>query len=294
MEPAIKRQLPGPLQLLADEIEGAAGAAIEVRVGVPNPSGFYPQCMSAQIDLDPVRMTVFCPQGLGVREPQYPELCSAFAHELLHLRRTFVERVPAIYQIAGMAYYPSCRDEQIGVYSVCGLESAIEHIVIEPLIAEYGIEHQPDFIRADAWMTVPPRPWRNERLQRWMCMGAWIKTQFLTPDESTRETAERVMERVGLLADARELTDQLRRLRAAANPVRGKELMSLHACAAFEIEPAEMKLFYYRKPAANELWPLASRLQMAAAELIPGGIGVGQRCSLTHDELLGWANKREA
>jgi hypothetical protein len=259
MQSEHKSQLPAALRGLVDIIESAAGAEIEVQCGVSRIDASSPTAMLGEISLgSPVRITLFCPQGTGAIQRQYPEPYATFCHELLHLRRTFVERIPAIYQIAGMAYgptenHPRYTAECLQMFSVRGLEMALEHMVIEPQVAEYGIGFVPYFIGVEAWKTVPARPWKHEVLQRWLCMDAWIKTQFLTPDERAREDAERVMERVGLLADARRFTDQLRQLRAAPDGVRAKEAMCLAACAAFRISPADMGLLYHLRPGNNVL-----------------------------------------
>ena len=264
MEAKIKEQLPGTLRALVDEIETAAGSEIEVRCGVSHSSQSCPGGMAADINFgDPVCITVFCPQGIGATRQPYPTPYAEFCHELLHLRRTFIEKVPAIFQIVGMVYgpvenHPVYEAWLLQTFSVRGLETALEHIIIEPQVSEYGIEHIPCLIGVEAWNTVPSRPWAYEYVQRWACMDAWIKTQFLTPYESARVAAERVMERVGLLGDARRLTDRLRILRSMPNSVPAKEAMCVAACEAFQIEPSKMGLLYHRKTGVDELLPLDS------------------------------------
>jgi len=68
--------------------------------------------------------------------------------------------------------------------------------------------------------------------------------------------AERIMERVGLAADARRLTDRLRILRSMPDGVPATEAMCVAACEAFQIDPFKMGLLYHRKPGANELLSL--------------------------------------
>jgi hypothetical protein len=66
------------------------------------------------------------------------------------------------------------------------------------------------------------------------------------------------MERVGLLADARRLTDRLRILRSMPDGVPAKEAMCVAACEAFQIEPSKIGLLYHRKPGVDE--PVARRV----------------------------------
>jgi hypothetical protein len=275
METEIKRQLPATLQALVDEIEAAAGAKIEVRCGVTHATACSGG-MAGEINLgDPIRITLFCPQG--------PEVCNlstylaqpyaAFAHELLHLRRTFVERIPALYQIVGMAYgptndHPVYTAECLQTFSVRGLEMLLEHIVIEPQIADYGIPYTPNYIDTRAWKTIPPRPWKHEFLQRWFCLDAWIKTQLLQPHEEVRKCAEFPMEKAGLRAAARRLTDRLRILRSMPDGVPAKEAMCVAACEAFGIEPAKMGLLYYQRPGLSYLRQLDIQLRNGYREAL--------------------------
>ena len=278
MESKIKRRLPGTLQALVDEIETAAGSEIEVRCGVAHATAWGPpeaQGMAGDINLgDPVRITLFCPQGPeACNLSTFPEPYAAFAHELLHLRRTFVERIPAIYRIVGMAYgptndHPVYTTECLQTFSVRGLEMLLEHIVIEPQITDYGIPHIPCYIDTRAWKTIPPRPWKHEFLQRWFCLDAWINTQLLQPYEQVRKCAEFPMEKAGLRAAARRLTDRLRILRSMPDGVPAKEAMCVAACEAFGIEPAKMGLLYYQRPGLSYLRQLDIQLRNGYREAL--------------------------
>src|SRR4051812_36969393 len=124
MELQYMRQLTPALRALVDEIETSAGSEITVRLvgGVPKP-------LCGEINLgDPVRMTLISAQDISeTLPPCYPKPFAAFCHELLHLRRIFIERVPSVFQIEGMAYGPTENHpvftlEALRVFSAVGLD----------------------------------------------------------------------------------------------------------------------------------------------------------------------------
>jgi hypothetical protein len=244
--------LPAPLRALVDEIETAMGTEIMLA-----PTGGMPKRMCGKITFnDPVKAVLTYAHDPSEVNPLYPSPYAQFCHELLHLRRTFVEKVPAIFQIDGMEYDPAAANRPFfttarEVYSVSGLESLLEHVVIEPQVERYGIKHQPVFIGPGTWDTVPPIPWEHHALQRWMCIHSWVQTQFFSCDR-TREAAERAMEKVGLLSLARHLTNELRWLRDSPDVVEAKEVMCLTACAVLGVYPSKMRLLYHLRPGSNE------------------------------------------
>jgi hypothetical protein len=254
--------LPAPLRALVDEVETAMGTDILLEA-----TGGVPKRMCGKLTLsDPVKVTLMFALDPSEVVPCYSSPYAAFCHELLHLRRTFVETVPAIFQIDGMEYepitdHPVYTSECLEVYSVRGLEMLLEHIVIEPQVERYGIKHQPVFIRPEVWDTIPPLPWKHEALQRWLCMRAWVLTQFHSCDR-TREAAERAMEKLGLLALARHLTGELQWLRDSPDVVEAKEVMCLTACAVLGVNPSKVHLMYHLKPGCNESRSLPHSIQL--------------------------------
>src|ERR1035437_7831767 len=110
MEAKLKQQLPGTLQVLVDEIETAAGVEIEVgQVAaiaglLPGPyGGSAPTLRAATLmfgadakNAQGIRFIVNHTGDIAAGQPPHSVPYTGFCHELLHLKRYIVDRVPII------------------------------------------------------------------------------------------------------------------------------------------------------------------------------------------------------
>lgn len=253
-----------------DEIETAAHVQIafrQVRDFCPPESPMFATISFGDPEAKPWNVTVGEPKNYAVRVtvtyrddiadvvPGYPKPYACLVHELLHVRRYLVEKVPAVYCIAGIPQ--SGRESQdrlftapgLGMlFSVQGMEQTLEHIVIDRQVPNYIPDYPPlSFCAPEVWDTVPNKSWKNEFLQRWLCLQEWVKVAFLSSDVRILNRALQVMEQVDLCRDALRFVAQLQCLLHSPDPVKAKEAMALAACEAFHISPAAMMLLYEGK-----------------------------------------------
>ena len=220
MEIEIRRQLPGTLRVLVDEIESAAGVEISVERVPDLPTEMEAQICWGHIPAKPWNLmmgngparaedyiphvTIHYKSDLAAADPIRPAVFRAIwcpepfallCHELLHVRRYLVEQIPAVYFISGVPQ--GNPDPQKQITTVQGMETLLEHLVIEPRVRNYGFDHPLRFCWRGLWDLIPPKP--CEFSIHWQLMYEWLKVQFLNEDEGIKHYAAENMQKLGWL-----------------------------------------------------------------------------------------------
>ena len=247
MKSEYKSQLPATLRALVDEIESAAGVEISVKRAPDLPVNLLADIkwgdMGGPVTLS---LTLWYKSDLGATSDCYPLPFAMVAHELLHFRRYTVEHVPSVFSIRGVPQ--SHQDAAMRVTTVLGIETLLEHLIIEPRVRNYGFDYPLNFCCRAYWEHIPPKPWATPEFNvHWQLMNEYLQTVFLCENITVKQCALQVMQRLGWLDEARSAADTLRAIMLGTDAVRMKEEMALAACKAFWI-PAETVgiLYQYR------------------------------------------------
>lgn len=281
MEYKYRSQLPAILQALVDEIETAARTEIGIIVdrlmaanmqaemtflGVAPAAPYGVMEVSKTGNFGPPRLNVRVRGDLSATTfDGYPAPFAMFAHELLHLRRSFVDRVPVVCFVAGK---PQANQGPRALGFSCeNLERTLEHAVIEPQVRRYVPEQPLRFVTR--WETVPSPPFAFSGSvfdALWICLSFWVRSRFLDLDMGNQKRARDRMEQLGLLAVARAYTDHLDRLMGSPDAERAKEQMVAATCSVLGLRREFIGLAYgpYIRPVPvditvpRDLRPLAS------------------------------------
>lgn len=267
MEQWLKARLPEAVRLLLDEIEAVTHveiafkhvpdlwppeAGMSTTISFGNPDSEPWSVHVGEPSSDAIHVTVNYRDDIGSSYPYYPKPYGCLAHELLHVHRYLVEKVPILYCIQGIPQ--SGRESQDRLFtapgfgmlfSVQGMEQTLEHLVIERQVPNYISGYPPlSLCLREVWDSVPKKPWKYEFLQRWLVLQEWVKAVFVSSDVAVLKRALEVMEQVDLARDGWRFAAQLHLLLASPDPVAAKQAMALAACQAFRIPPAAMMLLY--------------------------------------------------
>jgi len=242
-----KRGLPSIVRSLVDEIEAGTGAEVLAERGDPA----YGRGMSGFLSFTwPPHLEINYRETLADVGAAYPEPYHQLTHELLHMRRYFLDRVPAVYKIEGMADSLDSRLGGLDVssiaseYTALGIESALEHIFIENRIGEmFGWSVNQTCLKNWEYGTHRPQ-WINPHLTGWLLMLQWLKARFQNAEMAIRQRADEVMVAESLLAQAEALGAAVREALAAPDPIAAKERLVLAACRAFGVPPPAVRLMY--------------------------------------------------
>jgi hypothetical protein len=233
MDAQIKESLPAPLQGLVDEIETAGGHEIAVQ-HAPD-LGAVPMLTNLHWEGCDLKVTIKYRDEIDSVVPAGPVPYSVFGHELLHLRRYLVDRVPMFGRIHDASW------------QAIDIESMLEHLVVESQLKNYGFDFPISLSSREHWNNIPSKD--LEQARRYVVMDAWTRIQFLTEDPAERAAMEAfaapIVKQQGLIPEAEYLTDELRWLLASPDPVKAKEAMSLVMCRVCCILPDLIKLAQY-------------------------------------------------
>jgi hypothetical protein len=248
MQSEYKDQLPASLQDLVDEIETAAGVEISVKRAPDLPVNMLADLgwgdMGGPVTL---RLTLWYKSDLRATDGCYPVPFAMCCHELLHFKRSVVEHVPCVFSIRDVPQ--SHPDPAARVTTVLGIETLLEHLVIEPQVRKYGFDYPLNFCCGAYWEHVPPRPWATPEFKvHWQLMNEYLQTVFLCENITVKRCASQVMQGLGWLDQARAAADLMAQaLRFAGDPtmaVEAKAATALVACIAFQIPVGAMGLLY--------------------------------------------------
>ena len=254
MEIEFKRNLPGTLQALVDEIETAAHREIVVE-HVPNLSCgahavmIFGDCGQPGATPDSLQLILKFKGDPAATNRIFREPYGMMLHELLHMRRWIVEQIPCLHFIEGLPPASVAPDEDPvkRLFTTAGIDELIEHIGIEQAMPTYGFEghHRASF--QEVWDSFPSQPWKNWAAMRWVVLQEWIRVVFMTRDSHLWHHAEGVMRRFGMLDEARQLTDWFKLLLSSPDKVNAKYGMTLMLAIVFRIPPENFRFLERRQ-----------------------------------------------
>ena len=254
MENEIRRQLPGTLQRLVDEVETAGGVEIEVRRD-PNQQTtaeartLYGDHGQAGATPDSLSLILSFKGDIAATDKIYRQPFAVVAHELLHLRRWVVQQVPGIHSITGLptSSAPVQGDAVARLFTTTGLDELVEHSVIDPSLPDYGLDFPNRGSIPEIWDAFPNQPWEKWGMMRWIVLQEFLRVHFLVRNSQLQRYAEDVMRRFGMLDEGRWLVEQFRWLLASPDQVAAKFGACFCLCVVFHIPPTEF-MFLERRP----------------------------------------------
>jgi hypothetical protein len=190
MDVFYKGQLPGAVATLVDRIES-----------------FTKREISVEIDSRPVSTTSPNPDRLAARitpteaaivlrsRDVFP--AHAVLHELLHIERMWVERVPQLLPI----HDP--RGTRIKIAT--DIENALEHLVIVPREADYGFDPYPYWNETSRrnWAEYPWPAMADPWSRRKACLLGWLTVFYLVNDPGVKSHVAECLRKEGLLDEAK-------------------------------------------------------------------------------------------
>lgn len=200
MEKRFLERLSPDTQRLVNEIEAFAAIEIGVR-SAPTPS--------LKTAANPKLVTLMATEKgatLLYREESGFQSGAAL-HELLHLRRYWLDSVP---QLAAL-------DDPQGdkVRIANEIENTLEHLVIYPQEAQYGIdpylginEGERERWQAYPWVDIN-EPWARRKT----ALLSWLTVDALVTDEAVKALAHRYLENEEILEEAVNFSDKIQRLK---------------------------------------------------------------------------------
>lgn len=199
MEKAFLERLGAAIQGLVQEIEDFASTEIEIR-STPAPTSESIQPPKAVMLIASEHGATLLCRDLNDFQPQ------AVLHELLHLRRYWIDFVPQIRPVDDPDGEKTKLSNQI--------ENTLEHITIAPKEQAYGFEPYATYLETSKrnWETYP---WRNidePWARRKNCLLNWLTTYFLVRDPVVKQCAKRCLEEEGLLSEAISFSQKIERV----------------------------------------------------------------------------------
>lgn len=199
MEQTFLRRLNADIRRLVEEIEAFAGTEIEVR---PAPAPTRPgerEPKAAVLIASEHRATLLC------RTDQEPPP-QAVLHELLHLQRYWVERVPQ--------FVPAADPDGEKTKIAHEVENALEHLIIIPREAGYGFNPYPAWNeRARANWGAYPWPAVTEAwARRKHGLLSYLTTSFLVTDAQLKRLADEALAAERLLLEAQKFSQRITRV----------------------------------------------------------------------------------
>lgn len=230
--------LPENVRTLVDDLERFGQREIEVaRNPYPeNPADPNPRGPGAQIHTDDGCATIFYYDS--------PVPAQGMLHELLHIRRYWVDAVPQLVPRAA---------EQANLWRITSsIEGALEHLVIVPSEEEYGFE------RFDHWNRTVAAGWsRIEATQDDpvlpVCLIGWLSARFLVNDKAVRQLVHDAIERAGHAGAAGQFATRIRGilLSSTTEGAAAQKLSALRATVrAVQQRPEDFELVFV-DPAAR-------------------------------------------
>lgn len=243
MEGRYRDVLPRGLQLLVDEIETSARAPVVVE---EDPTNCTEMAAMATVG----RPTVIIRGQWDATSEYHTQPYQPVLHELLHLRRAFVEGVPAL-EIRGIQFADA------DTADLANIHNALEHCIIDRRHEQYGFP-PPVWDMRDVW-GLPVPTGISDLARRWCLVGWWLQTHFLSNDES-REAGRKVMAAAGMADTARFISGPFKHVLRHPEAAR----MAVAGMIGIPLERAWLR--YVRPPAAVSLASIGP-----VAVDVPGG-----------------------
>jgi hypothetical protein len=185
MQPEFRERLPANVLALLDKIEAAAGQEIRVEANPHpvSPTDPSPEAMAASVGEDAATIYIRSPELFVVQ---------GALHELLHIERYWVKRVPQILPTAD-----AFDADRISITS--DIENCLEHLVIVPEEAKYGFEPFGYWNKTFAanWGSHPWPDMKNSWSRRKNCLLGWMTTSCLATDEAVKALASSAVQAEG-------------------------------------------------------------------------------------------------
>jgi hypothetical protein len=198
VEQAFLQRLSAETQRLVREIEEFAASEIELRAA-PAPSSQ---------ELGAVRAVALIASASGATLLYRGEVdfqTPAVLHELLHLRRYWIDAVPQLVPIADPMGDKTKIANQI--------ENTLEHLIITPQEARYGLDPYVSINETarQNWQAYPWSDITESWARRKMCLLSWLTTRVLVSDDGVRALARECLQQEGLLEEAESFADKIER-----------------------------------------------------------------------------------
>ncbi len=196
MEKGFLEKLGVEIQRLVQEIENFA--ATEIRVSAtPTPSSKSGQSPKTLALMSSETGATILYRDTEDFQPQ------TVLHELLHLRRYWIDFVPQILPV----------DDPDGekIKLANQIENTLEHIIIAPKEQGYGFESYASYHETSrrTWEAYPWRSIDEPWARRKNCLLNWLTTYFLVRDPAIRQSAERCLEQEGLSSEAANFSQKI-------------------------------------------------------------------------------------
>lgn len=195
MHTFFKAQLPSDIAALVERIESFATREIAVEVDTRPVSPTSPNPDSLIARVTPTEAAIL----LRSREifPPHDVL-----HELLHIERMWVERVPQLVPI-----HPHNTRRMIAT----DIENALEHLVIVPREANYGFDPYPYWNETSRrnWAEFPWPAMNDPWWRRKACLLGWLTVFYLVNDPEIKTHVEGCLRKEGLLDEARRFSTRI-------------------------------------------------------------------------------------
>lgn len=225
MQQAFLQRLTSETQDLVREIEAFATSEIELRAA-PAPSNQTTGAARAVALIASETGATLLYRG--EEEFQTP----AVLHELLHLRRYWIDYVPQLVPVA------DSQGDKIKIANQ--VENTLEHLIITPQETRYGFD---PYVSLNAttrqnWQAYPWSDITESWARRKMCLLSWLTTQLLVIDEDVKALARKCLEKEGLLGEAENFAAKIERSRSS------KERCISTAVRFLRIPRAETEMIY--------------------------------------------------
>jgi hypothetical protein len=225
MQQAFLQRLNSDTQDLVREIEVFAASEIELRAA-PAPSGQTASAARAVALIASENGATLLYRG--EEEFQTP----AVLHELLHLRRYWIDYVPQLV--------PTVDPQGDKIKIASQIENALEHLIITPQEARYGFDPYASLNEAarQNWQAYPWHDITESWARRKMCLLSWLTTRLLVSDDGVKALARERLLREGLLEEAENFAAKIKRSRSS------KERCISTAVRFLRIPRAEAEMIY--------------------------------------------------
>lgn len=225
MQQAFLQRLNSETQDLVREIEAFASREIELRAAPAPSSQAAGAARTVALIASETGATLLY---RGEEEFQTP----AVLHELLHLRRYWIDYVPQLVPLA---------DPQGDKTKIANqIENALEHLIITPQEAHYGFDPYAslnDTARQN-WEAYPWSDITESWARRKMCLLSWLTTRLLVSDDGVKVLARECLQKEGLLEEAENFAGKIERSRSS------KERCISTAVRFLRIPRAETEMIY--------------------------------------------------
>jgi hypothetical protein len=184
MDTFYKAQLPSNVVTLVDRIESFAKREISVAINNRpiSPTSPNPDSLAARVT--PTEATILL-RSKDVFPPH------DVLHELLHIERLWVERIPQLVPV----HDPHGTRSKIATI----IENALEHLVIVPREANYGFDPYPYWNQTcrRTWAEYPWPVMTDLWQRRKACLLGWLTVSYLVNDSEVKGHVEDCLRKEG-------------------------------------------------------------------------------------------------